>query len=372
MDKITQLLHCRVDLEGSKPAVTPIFQNSAFRSESPYFYTRKDNPNVKELEELFKILENSRYGIVSTTGMSSIFLILHLLPPNSSLVINQDMYGCSYKICQKYAALFNIDLHVKDLSVKKNIDMLSGKFDMIFFETPTNPFLKTIDIAYVSNKVKSLNKECLVVVDNTWATPLYQHPLQLGADIVVYSATKYFSGHSDVMGGIIMTDNESIDKKLRDLRFYSGSIIQPQSAWLLRRSMQTFSLRMIQHSLTTVKIVDFLNTCPQIDKVYYPKIDAAQLTNYGTLIFFEFTQNLLDKYEAFSKALTLFDTGTGMACVTSMVAQPFSGSHASLTEQEKKEMGIGKGLVRLSFGLESPDDLIADIRQAFQSIEDPG
>jgi cystathionine gamma-lyase / homocysteine desulfhydrase len=370
MDKVTQILHCRVDTDGSMPAVTPIFQNSAFRAGSQYFYSRKDNPNVKELEELFKILENSRYGLVSTTGMSSIFLILHLLPPNSSLVINQDMYGCSYKLCQKYAALFNINLHITDLSVKKNIDMLSGKFDMIFFETPTNPFLKTIDIAYVSNKVKSLNKQCLVVIDNTWATPLYQHPLQLGADIAMYSATKYFSGHSDVMGGVITTDNESIDKQLRDLRFYSGSIIEPQSAWLLRRSMQTFSLRMTEHSLTTVKIVDFLNTCPQIDKVYYPKIDAAQLTNYGTLIFYELKQNLQDKYQAFSKALTLFDTGTGMACVTSTVAQPYSGSHASLTELEKKEMGIGKGLVRMSFGLESPDDLIADIRQAFQVIED--
>jgi cystathionine gamma-lyase / homocysteine desulfhydrase len=368
MDKITQMLHCRIDIDGSKPAVTPIFQNSAFRADSQYFYSRKDNPNIKELEELFKILENSKFGLVSTTGMSSIFLILHLLPPQSSLLINQDMYGCSYKLFQKYATHFNINLHIKDLSIKRTIDTLAEKFDMIFFETPTNPFLKTIDIAYISNKVKSLNKQCLVVVDNTWATPLYQHPLRLGADIAMYSATKYFSGHSDVMGGAIMTDNESIDKQLRELRFYSGSIMEPQSAWLLRRSMQTFSLRMIKHSLTTLTIKDFLNTCPQISKVYYPIIDSKQLTNYGTLIFFEFKRNLQEKYKAFSTALTLFDTGTGMACVTSTVAQPFSGSHASLTEQEKKEMSIGKGLVRMSFGLESVDDLIADIRQAFLCI----
>ena len=205
--------------------------------------------------------------------------------------------------------------------------------------------------------------------DNTWATPLYQLPLNFGADISLYSATKYFSGHSDVMAGIIVCNSELLYKNLKELRFYSGAILEPQSAWLLRRSMQTFAIRMKEHNFTTIILKDFLVNCKQVEKVYYPLIDGEQLTGYGTLIFFDIRENLIEKYHIFANSLKLFDTGTGMACVTSMVAQPYTGSHASMSDNEKTEMNLSKKLIRLSFGLENPVDLIQDLKNAFETID---
>jgi cystathionine beta-lyase/cystathionine gamma-synthase len=369
MDKLTQLLHCKVDDKNASPVVTPIYQNSAFRSESPYFYTRKDNPNTKELENLFSILEDAPFSVVATTGMSAIYLTLNLLKPNSTLLINKDIYGCSYKLFQKFSDQFNIKLLIIDLSIKENIDNLRGHIDLVFFETPTNPFLKTIDIKYVSDKIKNINPNSLIVVDNTWATPIYQLPLKFGADISLYSATKYFSGHSDVMGGMILTNSELLYTKLKELRFYSGAILAPQSAWLLRRSMQTFAIRMKEHNSTTLIVKNFLMKCKQVEKVYYPFIDGNQLKGYGTLIFFDLRSDLVEKYPLFANTLKLFDTGTGMACVTSMVAQPYSGSHASMSDSEKAEMNLSKKLIRLSFGLETPSDLIQDLKNAFEEID---
>jgi cystathionine gamma-lyase/cystathionine gamma-lyase/homocysteine desulfhydrase len=241
---------------------------------------------------------------------------------------------------------------------------------MVVFETPTNPFLKTVDIAAVSAAVKRNNADALVVVDNTWATPLYQHPLKLGADISLYSATKYFSGHSDVMGGILLTNRSDLHEELRSGRFYNGAILDPHSAWLLRRSLQTLRIRMQQHYQTAAEIADFLKTCPQVERVYYPEIDGRQLRGYGALIFFQLREELVASYRQFRDSLRLFGTGTGMACVTSMVAQPYTGSHASMTSEEKAEMGLDEGLVRLSLGLEDPEDLKADLASALSAIEE--
>lgn len=256
-----------------------------------------------------------------------------------------------------------------DLTVPEDIDQMPNNVSMVVFETPTNPFLKTVDISAVASTAKSLNPSACVVVDNTWATPLYQKPLQHGADISVHSATKFFSGHNDVMGGMILTDNAQMADMLRTERFYTGAILDPHSAWLLCRSMQTFKIRMQQHEKTTAVMAKFLNELPQVKKAYLPEIDGSQLTGYGGILFFDLRDDLVEYYSEFANALKLFDTGTGMACVTSMVAQPFSGSHASLSEDEKARMGLGKGLVRLCFGMESTDPLKRDIVSAFEYIE---
>ena len=237
---------------------------------------------------------------------------------------------------------------------------------MIFFETPTNPFLKTIDICKVKKYTKIKNKEALVVVDNTWATSLYQKPLQHGADISLHSATKYFSGHSDVMGGLILVNDDKLHEMLIDDRFYAGAILTPYHAWLMRRSIQTLGIRLDYQTKITKELSEFLKGIKQIKKVYYPNIDGKQLTNYGGILFFELQDSLSDKYAEFKKALRLFETGTGMACVTSMLAQPYTGSHASMNDKEKKGMGIGKGLIRLCFGLEDIEELKKDLLHGFE------
>jgi cystathionine beta-lyase/cystathionine gamma-synthase len=228
-----------------------------------------------------------------------------------------------------------LNLQILDLSIPDSLEKLESP-RMVIFETPTNPFLKTIDIEAVAKKAKAANPDALVVVDNTWATPLFQHPLEFGADISLHSATKYFSGHSDVMGGILLTDRDDLQDVLRNARFYHGAVLDPHSAWLLCRSMQTFSVRMRHHYVAAADVKEFLTRLPQIRRVYYPRIDGRQLTGYGGLIFFDIRADLVEQYQQFTRALKLFGTGTGMACVTSMVAQPYTGSHASMTADKKR------------------------------------
>ncbi|CAH2903954.1 MAG: hypothetical protein PCALPYG88_6912 [uncultured Paraburkholderia sp.] len=368
MSATTEILHLRVDTLDTYPATTPIYQCSAFTSDSPYFYSRKSNPNVSEFEQVVATLECARHAVAYASGMSAIHMALEQLQPGDTLVINRDIYGCSYKLFQRTARRLGLTLQILDLSTPAGIRQIPSDTDMIVFETPTNPFLKTIDIAAISRHVKSTNPQAIVAVDNTWASSAFQHPLAHGADISLHSATKYFSGHSDVMGGIALTDSDELHARLVDGRFYAGTILTPQHAWLLRRSMQTFDIRMKQHSATTRSMTDFVGDLPYVKRVYYPSIDAAQLTGYGGIIFLELRDDLVDAYPDFARALRWFDTGTGMACVTSMVAQPYSGSHASMTDAEKSEMGISRGLVRLCFGLENPEDLRQDLLQAFHRV----
>jgi len=226
-----------------------------------------------------------------------------------------------------------------------------------------------VDIRRTAQRVKAVNPDALVVVDNTWATPLYQRPLELGADLSLHSATKFLSGHSDVMGGIVLTARADLHERLADERFYTGATLDPHSAWLLRRSFQTFELRMRSHREVTLRMRDFLQKQPQIAEVYYPEIDGTQLKGYGGILFFRLGKEYANRYLPFRDALTLFDTGTGMAAVTSMVAQPFTGSHASMTAEEKAAMGLGPDLVRLCFGLEDPEDLEQDILQALRAMQ---
>jgi cystathionine gamma-lyase / homocysteine desulfhydrase len=363
----SEALHLRIDHRDAASSVTPLYQCSAFEATSPYFYSRKNNPNVAEYEAVIARLEQAEYAVAVATGMAAISSALQLLTPGATLVINTDIYGCSYRLFDRFADRWHLRLVKLDLSDTSQLAAIPDETAMVIFETPTNPFLKTVRIAHVTERVKATNPTALVVVDNTWATPLYQHPLELGADISLHSATKYFSGHSDVMGGILLTNRQDLYNELRACRFYNGAVLDPHSAWLLRRSLQTLSLRMEQHRRTAAEVAEFLKTCPQVERVYYPEIDGDQLRGYGALIFFELRADLAGHYRDFTGRLKLFGTGTGMACVTSMVAQPYNGSHASMTPTEKAEIGLNERLVRLSLGLEDSEDLKADLGSALRA-----
>lgn len=364
----TQSLHHRINNAETHPVATPIYQNSAFTADSPYFYTRKSNPNSVELEGALAILEKSKHVITTTTGMSAIMLVLQQLRPGDHLVINQYIYGCSYKLFQRYVQQMNLQLTILDLSDTKGCEAIPDGVSMVLFETPTNPFLKTIPIQEVAEITAKKNPQALVVVDNTWATALFQNPLECGAHISLASATKYISGHSDVMGGFIAVNDDQLADDILQTRFYSGAILDPNSAWLLRRSLHTFPIRMREHVRITQTLTEFLRSRDEVKKIYLPEKSAEQLRGYGGILFFEFSEKYQEGYTQFRDALNLFDSGTGMACVSSMVAQPWSGSHASLCDAEKIEMGINTGLVRLCFGLENADDLITDLRNAFAML----
>lgn len=370
----TQSLHFRINNSETHPVATPIYQNSAFTADSPYFYTRKSNPNSVELEGALAILERSKHVVTTTTGMSAIMLVLQQLKPGDHLVVNQYIYGCSYKLFQRYAQQMNLTLTILDLSEGVGRESIPDDVSMVLFETPTNPFLKTIPIAEVAEIMAKKNPKALLVVDNTWATALFQNPLECGAHVSLASATKYISGHSDVMGGFIAVNDDQLADDLLQSRFYSGAILDPNSAWLLRRSLHTFPIRMREHLRITQTLATFLKTRDEVGKIYLPETSKNQLRSYGGILFFEFSKDdselnsSEDGYTQFRDALTLFDSGTGMACVSSMVAQPWSGSHASLCDVEKIEMGINTGLVRLCFGLEDADDLIRDLENAFSAM----
>ncbi|HYO54518.1 PLP-dependent aspartate aminotransferase family protein [Archangium sp.] len=369
MKPVSKALHTRVPIENTRPAVTPLFQASAFEAGSPHFYTRKSNPNTCEFEDTVRTMEEARYAVAVATGMAAIRICLDQLRPGDEIVMNSYIYGCSYKLIQRLAERMGWTLKVLDLSVPANIDRIGNAVRMVFFETPTNPFLKKVDIQAIVRAVKARSPNCLVVVDNTWATSLFQHPLEHGADVSLHSATKFFSGHSDVMGGILLTDREDLYESFKAERFYSGAILAPHSSWLLRRSLQTLALRMSHHQQVTQQMVEFLSKLPQVDRIYYPDVDGRQLKGYGGIIFFDLREDLVERYPEFISTLKLFGTGTGMACVTSMVAQPFTGSHASMTDEEKTQMGLGKRTVRLCFGLEDVEDLKQDVRSALASID---
>lgn len=367
---ITKALRHRVKTEGAAPAVTPLYQSSAFEAGSEYFYTRKDNPNSREFEQAVAILEGAKHGLAVSTGMMAITLVAGLVDPEQYVLIHTHTYGCTLQHFQRMAERKRFGLRVADLTKSSGVDALDANCGLVIFETPTNPFLLTVDIAAVAKEVRARCPDALLAVDNTWATPLFQQPLELGANISLHSATKYLSGHSDVMGGVILSNDDEIMTALREERFYSGAVIDPHGAWLLRRSLQTYPLRMQAHAVTASAMVDYLRSRSEIERVYFPDISKQQLTNYGCIIFFRFAPQFSGCYEQFLAKLRLFQSGTGMACVTSMVAQPYTGSHASLSDADKDAMGLDRDLVRLCFGFEDPDDLRADLSKAFDALSE--
>lgn len=369
MDPLTEVLRFRIDDGDARPAVTPLYQASAFEAGSPYFYTRKSNPNIAELEEVVRRLEGTAHAVAVSTGMAAVKTCLDLLRPGDGVVINRLVYGCSFKLFQRVAAQYGLDLHVLDLTTAAGIDALPPATRMVFFETPTNPYLRTVDIAAVVERVRRTSPGAVVVVDNTWASPLFQRPVALGADVSLHSATKYLSGHSDVMGGVLLTNRADLADAFRATRFYGGAVLDPHAAWLLRRSTQTLALRLRHQAEVTAWMRDFLGDLPQVERVYYPDVDGRQLTGYGGILFFQLRRDLTDGYERLASRVRCFGTGTGMACVTSMIAQPYSGSHASMSDDEKAAIGLGRGLVRLCFGLESRDDLAHDLRDALAALD---
>ena len=367
----------------------PIYMTSTFTFENlehaektfsfendDYVYTRGNNPTLKVLEKKMAALENGCDAVAFASGMAAISsVILSEAGPGNKVLAHKVLYGSSYNFIKNILAENKIDSKLLDFTdLNKLQKNMNENVSVLYFETPANPNLDVIDIKKVS---KIANKyDAKVIVDNTFATPYFQNPLNLGADIVVHSATKYISGHGDVVAGIAVSNNQNYIHKLKfDYMAEYGGVLSPFNGWLLLRGLKTLSLRMNKHEENALKIADFLKNNPKVDNVYYPgfddredfKIIEKQMSGYGAMISFELKGDI-EKTKAFVNSLNLFQLAVSLGDTESLIEYPFAMTHRDYTQEELNELGLSKKLIRISVGLESAKDLISDLEQALAKI----
>jgi cystathionine gamma-lyase len=355
----------------------PIYATSTYVQKSPgvhqgYEYSRSHNPTRQAYERCIAALENGKYGFACASGMAASGLILELLDSGDHIVAMDDLYGGSFRLFDKVRKRSaGLDFSFADLSVAGELEkVLRDDTRMIWIESPTNPTLKLVDIAEVAKVVAG--KEVLVVVDNTFASPWAQRPLDLGADIVVHSATKYLNGHSDMVGGAIVVKDEELNEKIWFLSNAVGPIAGPFDSFLALRGLKTLAIRMERSSENAMKVAQYLEAHDQVESVVYPGLPShpqhelakKQMTGFGGIVTF-FIKGGLDASRNFLDRCCLFALAESLGGVESLVDHPAIMTHASVPPEMRAELGISDSLIRLSVGIEDIDDLIADLEQAF-------
>jgi len=354
----------------------PIYQTSTYAQSTPgghkgYEYSRTHNPTRHALENAFASIENGNYGLAFGSGLAAIDAIIKLLKPGDEVVSTNDLYGGTYRLFTKIYEAFGIKFHFIGM---ENADKIEGYINentkLIWVETPTNPMLNIIDIKSVSIVAKKHN--ILLAVDNTFATPYLQRPLDLGADIVMHSATKYLGGHSDVvMGALIVKDKELADK-LYFIQNASGAICGPQDSFLVLRGIKTLHVRMQRHCENGKAVAEFLANHPKIEKVYWPGFEThpnhdiakSQMDDFGGMLSFITKGNDYDASVKIVEKLKIFTLAESLGGVESLSGHPASMTHASIPKAEREKTGVVDSLIRLSVGIEDVDDLIDDLKQA--------
>jgi len=365
---------------GTGAVMTPIYQTSTFEQKSvehhgEFSYARTANPTRTALENALASIENGKFALAFGSGMAAIDAVIRLLKPGDEVIANTNLYGGTYRLFEQIWKSFNIKFHyVNFTNVAELSQLINSKTKLLWLETPTNPLLQIIDISMI---VKISKKNHLILaVDNTFATPYLQRPLDLGADIVVHSATKYLGGHSDVVLGAIITSDPEISKKLFFIQNTCGAIAGPMDSFLVLRGIKTLHVRMQRHSENTRKIAEFLQNHNNIEKVYWPgfeefeghKIALKQMSDFGGILSFKLKGNI-KKINLFLKNLTLFKLAESLGGVESLVGHPATMTHASLSENQRNDLGITENLLRLSVGIEDCDDLIEDLERSIRAID---
>ena len=373
----TKAIHGGQEQDKAYGAVMPpIYQTSTYAQSTPgghkgYEYSRTHNPTRNALENAFASIENGNYGLAFGSGLAAIDAVLKLLKPDDEVISTNDLYGGTYRLFTKIFEGFGVKFHFIGMGNTSKIDTyITEKTKLIWVETPTNPMMNIIDVKSVAAVAKTNN--ILLAVDNTFATPYLQRPLDLGADIVMHSATKYIGGHSDlVMGALIVKDKELADR-LYFIQNASGAICGPQDSFLALRGIKTLHVRMQRHCENGKAIAKFLKTHSKVDQVYWPgfedhpnyEIAKAQMDDFGGMISFTTKE---DSYQGAVKVveqLKLFTLAESLGGVESLAGHPASMTHASIPEEERKKIGVKDSLIRLSVGIEDVDDLISDLKQA--------
>ncbi len=373
----TKLIHAGVEPDPTTGAImTPIYQTSTYVQAAPgdhkgYEYARTQNPTRTALQNALAAIENGKYALSFASGMAATDAVMRLLEPGDEVIVSNDLYGGTYRIFTKVFAKYGIVFHFVDMREMKNIEeKISGKTKMIWVETPTNPLLSIVDIEACATIAQKHGLE--LVVDNTFASPYLQNPLDWGATMVLHSATKYLGGHSDVVHGCVITNAAETAEKLAFIQNACGGVPGPQDCFLVLRGIKTLHVRMQRHCENGEKIARWLRTHPKVSKVLWcgfedhPNHDVAkkQMRGFGGMISFVLKD---DSIEAANRVLTrtkLFSLAESLGGVESLIGHPATMTHGSIPREERIKNGLADGLIRLSVGIEDADDLIADLEAA--------
>ncbi len=372
----TRAIHAGQSPDPTTGAImTPLYLTSTFVQSSPgehkgYEYSRTSNPTRKAYEDCLASLESGKYGFGFASGCAASTTILHLVKAGDHVIASDDLYGGTFRLFDKVIRHNGIDFSFVDMSNPENIEKaLQDNSKMIWIETPTNPMLKLVDIKACSKIGKS--KGLITVVDNTFMSPYFQKPLELGADIVVHSTTKFINGHSDIVGGAVVVNDSDIAEKLAFLSNSMGGICSPFDAFMCMRSLKTLPVRMRAHEANALKIVDFLDNHNQVERVIYPGLEShpqhelakQQMSGFGGMITF-YMRGGLEPARKLLERVKVFSLAESLGGVESLIEHPAIMTHASVPAEIRKELGIDDGLVRLSVGIEDVEDLLADLEQA--------
>jgi cystathionine gamma-lyase len=373
----TKAIHAGIEADPSTGAImTPVFQTSTYVQKSPgvhkgYEYSRSHNPTRTALQNSLAALENGKFGLCFASGMAAIDTIIKLLQPGDEVVSTNDLYGGSYRIFTKVFAAYGIKFHFISMDQAKNVEQyINDKTKLIWIETPTNPLLNIIDIKGIVDIARK--NKILVAVDNTFASPYLQTPLDLGADIIMHSVTKYLSGHSDVVMGAIIVNDHLLEAKLAFIQNACGAVPGPQDCFLVLRGIKTLHLRMQRHCENGKAVAEYLSTHPKVDKVYYPGLPShknhdiakKQMRSFGGMVSFTLKGDKMEDAKRFLERVKIFVLAESLGGVESLCGHPATMTHASIPKEEREKSGLKDSLVRLSVGVEDIEDILEDLKQA--------
>ncbi|MEL0244565.1 MAG: cystathionine gamma-synthase [Flavobacteriaceae bacterium] len=362
--------------KGYGAVMPPIYQTSTYSQTKPgehkgYEYSRTHNPTRTALENSLASIENGKHGLAFSSGLSAIDAVLKLFEPGDEIISTNDLYGGSYRLFDKVFKKFGLKFIFSDLQdIEEVSGLITNKTKMIWVETPTNPMMNLIDVQSLSEICRK--NKVLLAVDNTFATPYLQKPLNLGADIVMHSATKYLAGHSDVILGALIVKDDQLAEKLYFLQNASGAICGPMDSFLTLRGIKTLHVRMERHCFNAEKIVNFLANHERVDKLYWPgipthpnhKLAKSQMSGFGGMVSFTTKDGDFKSVQEITSKFKVFTLAESLGGVESLANHPASMTHASIPKELREKTGVVDSLIRLSVGIEDHEDLILDLKQA--------
>jgi cystathionine beta-lyase len=377
----TKLIHAGMEPDPATGAIIPpIYQTSTYVQQASgkhkgYEYARTQNPTRDALQTALAAIENGKFAYCFGSGMAATDTIIKLLQPGDEVIATSDLYGGTYRIFVRVFQKYGIRFHFTDMSNIENVKpLLNAKTKMLWAETPTNPMLSIIDIEACAALAKKNN--AWLCVDNTFASPYLQRPLDLGADIVVHSATKYLGGHSDVVHGAVICNDTAIAEQIKFLQNACGAVPGPQDCFLVLRGIKTLHLRMEAHCKNAMKIAEYLTTHPKVAKVNYPgltthaghELAKKQMKGFGGMVSFSLKENTIEAADKVLSNTKLFSLAESLGGVESLIGHPAVMTHASIPKSEREKTGVVDSLIRLSVGIEDADDLIEDLKQALNML----
>jgi cystathionine beta-lyase/cystathionine gamma-synthase len=379
MKLATKIIHAGAEPDPSTGAImTPIYQTSTYVQEAPakhkgYEYARSQNPTRKALEDALAIIENAKYGLAFSSGVAATDSVIKLLNPGDEVIAASDMYGGSYRLFSKVWERYGIKFIYVDTTDAANVKAaVTSKTKLIWIETPTNPLMNITDIEAVAAISKKAG--AWLCVDNTFASPYLQNPLDFGADIIMHSATKYLGGHSDVIQGSLMMNDPELREKLYFIQKSCGAVPGPQDCFLVLRGIKTLHVRMQRHCENGAKIAHWLKGYSKVAKVYWPGFEDSagygvakkQMRDFGGMISFELKNDSVDEAKRVLSSTHLFSLAESLGGVESLINHPATMTHASIPREERIKNGLSDSLIRLSVGIEDADDLIEDLKKAIE------